>query len=220
MRFMLTSALILLMHPLLAMPQELSVTVANFSTRLAERGRDVMTLLRVPESCSWQCCTSWSFPTSIVVAGESYRVKGDVERLEFSICSLVGTGVVARGGVAHWTTVTDARIGGFGKTVSSCSTLFADVVKDIDMVVIGPQTNMIYLASRLRGVEGTLMCRNLNLCISGPTNHLDFAVSLMNAGLVASEREPVQPRTVRRWEPTAEELLQWYFGRPRQPNTP
>ncbi len=145
------------------MPQELPLTVANFSARLTERGRDAMTLLRVPESCSWQNCSSWCFPTSIVVAGVSYRVESDVFREEYVVYPLNGNTPVAR---------------------------------------------------------GILMCRNLNLDVHGPSNHVDFAVGVMNAGLKELERCAIEPRTVMRWNPTSAELGQWYFGRPRQPNTP
>lgn len=199
--------------------QELQVTEADYDPHFIEQGRDVMTLLRIPEACSWQNCSSWHFPTSIVVSGKTYQVKGDVFREEFVVCPTNSAVVVARGAVTRWSNVNDARIGAFAECAES-DMHFSASVRNVDAIVIGSQTNMVYLTG-CHGVNGgTLVGHNLTLDIRGPTNHLDFAVSLMNAGLVASEREPIQPRTVRRWEPTAEELLQWYFGRPRQPNTP
>lgn len=66
--------------------QELQVTEADYDPHFIEQGRDVMTLLRIPEACSWQNCSSWHFPTSIVVSGKTYQVKGDVFREEFVVC--------------------------------------------------------------------------------------------------------------------------------------
>ena len=220
MQILSVVVLMLLSLSVLASSRELQPVAANFSTRLTERGRDVMTLLRVPESCSWQNCSSWCFPTSIVVAGVSYRVESDVFREEYVVHPLNGNTPVARGHVTRWTTVNDARVGAFGEyAVSSCLP-FVDIMNNLDAIAIGSQTNMIYLTPRYGLKRGILMCRNLNLDVHGPSNHVDFAVGVMNAGLKESERCAIEPRTVMRWNPTSAELGQWYFGRPRQPNTP
>lgn len=55
---------VMLSFSMLAAQAELQPTVANFDARFVRQAHDVMALLRIPESCSWQNCSSWHFPPS------------------------------------------------------------------------------------------------------------------------------------------------------------
>ena len=193
-----------------AMQQMLQVTQVERTPSFIQQGRDVMSLLRIPESCSWQSCTAWSFTTSIVVAGLSYRVEGSYFRQEFRVLSLTNDTCVANGDVVRYAEGTDSRLGAFVE-ISTANVPFVNCVRNIEAVAMGAQTNMLYLAGRGRSMygDGILICKNLRLRISAPTNSIDFAAAIMNGGLPEVERVNVEPRSTLTWNPTNEEALYW-----------
>lgn len=204
-----------------AVQRTLQVTQVENDPPFDQRGRDVMSLLRVPESCSWQCCSAWSFPTSIVVAGVTYRVEGNYFRQEFRVLSLTNDTCVAHGDMARFPSVSDSRVGAFAQT-SLSNKSFVDSVCNIEAVAMGVQTNMFYLTNRGKSKSGNgiLTCKNLWLRIWSSTNSIDFAAAIMNGGLPEDERVSVEPRSILTWNPTNEEASHWFFRGMQYPVEP
>lgn len=165
--------------------------------------RKAMSLLRIPEECGWENCSAWSFPTSIVVSGTAYRVKGNLFRKEFEVLSQDDTSCLVRGSICRFTRAVDAWTGLFMDAATASAPLDV-VLQNCDITVVGAQTNMLYLTRRgeERTKKGVLACRNLMIDIMGPSNGIDFAVAVMNAGLPEGERVSVTPQVTTRWTPS------------------
>jgi len=156
------------------------------------QGSRLMGILDVPDGDEAQACSTWSYPTSVVVRGVSYRVDFDPYRDEFTIRGDTNAlSVAAHGRVYRRSDGKDARTLAFQTGTMDALESYARKIK---VTALDPATNMLYISMRRNasGDKDTLVCRNVVLTIRGGTNRLEFATALMNAGLPEAERVALQ----------------------------
>lgn len=156
-----------------------------------DAGKQLMTLKGVSYNAGLPNCSSWHFPASISCNGDSFRVVGCSASGEFSLLSnpTNSSSVVARGAVVRVPCRADALALGFGRLAYAGLDVHG-VATSTQLVNPHSNTNAFFLTGVNPHADGlsVLVWRNLYLTMSGTTNIQDLAVTLLNAGLPASER--------------------------------
>lgn len=190
-----------------------TVPQGNSRDYLGESAQGLMSRLGVGIGSTNDVCRSWEAPGEISVGQDRY----DVRIANGGGFSVVPRGVsneVARCYMVQYTDARSARKSEFGyrlggrrvfspcpgpnrkpwevRTYSGCSSLAGwprSVVYQTAVINVDPATNAFYIVSK-NGWEkfDALVYKNLVLSISAPTNALEIAVALMNAGLPEDER--------------------------------
>lgn len=157
-----------------------------------EDGVELMRAMGVPDCSSPASFSSWSFPTSIVVKGSSYTVRQTSGLGEYQLLSPSNVNcVVQEGRVVRMDNPRLCRQACFARMANP--TLGAEAIASVTSISHPlADTDALYL-SRSNGVARTrnaLVYKNISITVksSTPTNVVDFIVTLLNAGLPASER--------------------------------
>ena len=162
-----------------------------------EAGRELMALKGLTNVVGAVNCSSWNFPTSIVCRGAPYRIMGDNSTGDYSIKSNLGEPFVeAHGEVVRVSRNVDALALGFGRLALSNLGVYG-IATGTRLLNPNSNTNAFYMTSVAHRDDdvSVLIWRNVYLTISGPTNKMELAVSLLNAGLPESERlPPLEPQ--------------------------
>ena len=155
-----------------------------------QSSRHLMMLMGVQAGDMSAVCTNWFMPTNICLNGTSYDISRP-EPDQFEIYMTTNAQQeVAHGRCYEFNNGKDARIEGFLLYLCQVKkgpigTAFGLSVNNLD-----PATNMLYLSSK-EGISpacNVLICKNLVLHMCAPTNAVEFAVAILNAGLPENER--------------------------------
>ena len=158
-------------------------------------GHELMSALAVPAGDESLVFSSWSYPTSIVVKAIPYNV--DVKWLDRG-CNVFSTNdlskPVADIFVMRMPNENIARLHVFGNISLGCSLMTATLAEKLSVEYLDPATNTLFVSWRnqSRHRKSYLISKNLVLGVIAPTNAVDFAVALLNAGLPENERIPVE----------------------------
>lgn len=154
------------------------------------RATQLMEAKCIPDGNRDEACTSWSFPTSIVVGATNYRVIGDRVHGQFEVFPATNSvKSVVKGYAMRMRDGQIARLWGF-LMMAENNLSIDDFEPTVSVRNLGASTNMLYISSSLHASdqEDVLVCKNLCMSISGATNKLDFATAIMNAGLPENEK--------------------------------
>ena len=155
-----------------------------------QRSRHLMMLMGVQAGDLSAVCTNWFMPTNICLNGISYDIsRPDPDQFEIHMTTNAQQ-EVAHGRSYEFNNGKDARIEGFLLYLrevkkDQIGTAFGLSVNNLD-----PATNMLYLSSK-EGISpacNVLIHKNLVLHMCAPTNAVEFAVAILNAGLPENER--------------------------------
>lgn len=155
-----------------------------------QRGRGLMALLGVPDADRRVGYSSWSFPSSIVVNDESYRIRQTSKEGGFKICSPTNPALVlARGGICRTSNAEIARVCGFGEIALNALPL-RDLARQVHVHPMDATTNVFFLANEASQGERleVLVAKNYFIYLQSATNNLAFALSVLNTGLPRAER--------------------------------
>ena len=157
-------------------------------------GRWLMELKGIPAGDETLVCTNWACPTSIVVDAKQYSVATNMGRrvMHFSVMTTnVPPLKVANGYIDMATNGTMARLVAFANWAQT-SIYLPDYARGVAVQDIGPSTNMLFVTDAFpisNEIQmGYLTYKNIMLEVHAPTNALDFAVAIINAGLPEGER--------------------------------
>ena len=158
---------------------------------IVDRGMEIARLRGLETITNGLTFSTWSFPRSIDVNGENYGVCNDEG--VFSITSHTNSTIrLAVGSVSRVKDCQTAVTCGLG-TLSVNNMNVWSAASTIGITCYSVGSNKVYHArscgSRFNDV---LICRNIFIRITSDhlTNNVDFAMSLLNAGLPESERLP------------------------------
>ena len=161
--------------------------------RFLDEGKMLMDAKGIPDESETLVCTNWFCPTSIVVNAMQYSLVTDNWMGVISVdvmSAAISTGKVAYVKVYQEPNAKEARRSVFAGLVQSDVLLPADFAPRIIAMNLDPMTNMMYVTDTKYG--GTnyqfVVYRNLCVFVESPTNGVDFATAIINAGLPESER--------------------------------
>lgn len=165
-------------------------------TRDHQSGRHLMALMGVPHGDELEICTNWTMPTNVLIGGVSYSVVTDVYEKIHVVSTTNVQEKFAWGYLDQCTDGKAARIHGFAQRMATvtCQTAVGHAL-NLSVKNLDSETNMMFLCSNLLGVgdkRDVLIYKNfvLHMCTTtnAPTNAVDFAVAIINAGLPENER--------------------------------
>ena len=198
MEMKLHVAALLLAHIVLAdavyqLPPIRCVTTEDIHEQFLADGKMLMNIKCIPDESETLVCTNWFCPTSIVVNAMQYSLVTDNWMGVISVdvmSAAISTGKVAYVKVYQEPNAKEARRSVFAGLVQSDVLLPADFAPRIIAMNLDPMTNMMYVTDTKYG--GTnyqfVVYRNLCVFVESPTNGVDFATAIINAGLPESER--------------------------------
>ena len=168
--------------------------------RFLNEGKSLMDIKGIPDESATLVCTNWVCPTSIVVNAIHYNLVTD-EWIGVISADVMTTNVpqVKKAHVKIYRdpNAKEARRSVFAGLVQSDCLMPADFAPYIVANNLDPMTNMMYVTDIHFGGtnEQYVLYRNLTVEASAPTNAVDFAVAIINAGLPENERIvlPTQP---------------------------
>lgn len=165
------------------------------NTRAIANGRNLMSMMGVPDAADVGKVGTWSLPTSLVVNAQTYRVNvDDISCGEFKICTQKDAAdPLVWGSVIMETSALNARRIPFAGFATYSSASMYSICRSIEVMPIGNTTNMLYVSYKRNrvGASSYLVHKNLLISMRGITNRFDFAVALLNAGLPENERVPL-----------------------------
>ena len=162
-------------------------------------GKQLMALKGIPDGDETLICTNWVYPTSIVVNAQQYLLETN-KCLSLTYFEVMTTNdppeKVASGGVEVKANGKIARWVAFARKAQT-SLRLSDYAPRVVVQGIGSATNMLFVTSRSSQhgyiVRSELVYKNIALEIRAPTNAVDFAAAIINAGLPEEERIPLPP---------------------------
>ena len=165
-------------------------------TRDHQSGRHLMALMGVPHGDELAICTNWTMPTNVLVGGVSYSVVTDFFAKIHVTSPTNALEKFARGYLDRCINGKEARIHGFAQRMAAVTHATAvGHALNLSVKILDPATNLMFLCSNVEGkgdMRDVLIYKNLVLHMysmaNAPTNALDFAVAILNAGLPETER--------------------------------
>lgn len=164
-----------------------------------ENGKWLMDLKGIPDGDETLVCTNWVCPTSIVVNAEQYLVETN-KCLTLTYFKVLTTNEppvkVASGDIEMQSDGKVARCTAFAHRAQT-SLYLPDYAHGVTVQVIGSESNMLFVSYRSlrpgKMQKGHLAYKNITLEVNAPTNAVDFAAAIINAGLPEEERIPQPP---------------------------
>ena len=162
-------------------------------------GKWLMELKGIPDGDETLVCTNWVCPTSIVVNAEQYLVETN-KCLTLTYFKVLTTNEppvkVASGDIEMQSDGKVARCTAFAHRAQT-SLYLPDYAHGVTVQVIGSESNMLFVSYRSlrpgKMQKGHLAYKNITLEVNAPTNAVDFAAAIINAGLPEEERIPLPP---------------------------
>jgi len=189
----------LLSSPIYRLPPITYPTKEEQFSDFLNDGKWLMELKGIPDGDETLVCTNWVCPTSIVVNAEQYSVMTNLNLLGISFKVMTTNEPplnVAYGDIDVAAHGKKARLVSFSNRAQT-SFYLPDYARGVAVQDIGPASNMLFLTytSFLPDdiPEGDLTYKNIILKVYAPTNAVDFAVAIINAGLPENERIAVTP---------------------------
>ncbi len=162
-------------------------------------GKQLMALKGIPEGDETLVCTNWVCPTSIVVNAQQYIVETNkcLSLTYFKVLTTNDPPVeVASGDIEVEANGKVARCVVFAHRAQA-SICFSDQAPSVVVQGIGSATNMLFVTYAAYPQDlvqkGYLVYKNFTLEVHAPTNAVDFAAAIINAGLPEEERIPLSP---------------------------
>jgi len=162
----------------------------NIDEGLLEQGRELMRLKDVMAVSGTNVVGTWAWPSRIVVQGMEYGVAHNERDFRvFSISNITLSPV--KGDIARLIDQKTAIECAFGYKAATSMPL-VDFAGMVNVRILDVSTNSLYITHGefRQNKRDCLTYKNLYLRISGSTNNIDFAISLLNAGLPESDRLP------------------------------
>ena len=170
------------------------------------KGKWLMDLKGIPEGDETLVCTNWVCPTSIVVNTQLYVVNTQQYAVEtnnflnlthFTVMTTNDPPVkVASGDIEIVANGKIARCAVFAHRAQT-SLYLPDYARGVAVQTIGPATNMLFVSRAVFHPgympKGNLAYKNITLEINAPTNFVNFAAEIINAGLPEGERITLPP---------------------------
>lgn len=164
-----------------------------------DNGKQLMALKGVPDGDETLVCTNWVCPTSIVVNAQQYLLETN-KCLSLTYFKVMTTNdppeKVASGNIEVKANGKSARCVAFAHK-AQVSLSLSDYAPRVVVHGIGSATNMLFVTSRPSRhgyvARSELVYKNIALEIRAPTNAVDFAAAIINAGLPENERVPLPP---------------------------
>ena len=155
-----------------------------------QRSRHLMMLMGVPPGDVSAVCTNWFMSTNICLSGISYFVNHNGDK-SFEIYQATNLQQrVAHGWCYGFKDGRSARVEGFLTFLQVVSRGQIGTAMGLSVNNIDSATNMMFLCSK-EGISPAcevLIYKNIVLRMCAPTNALEFAAEIINAGLPESER--------------------------------
>ena len=194
--FVVTSALVSA-QPIYRLPPITYPTQEETYADYLNNGKQLMALKGVPDGDETLVCTNWFCPTSIVVNAQQYIVETN-KCLSLTYFKVLTTNdppeKVASGGIEVKANGKVARCVAFAHK-AQISLSLSDYAPRVVVQSIGSATNMLFVTSRSSRqgyvARSELVYKNITLEIHAPTNAVDFAAAIINAGLPEEERIPL-----------------------------
>ncbi len=164
-------------------------------------GKWLMDLKGIPDGDETLVCTNWVCPTSIVVNAEQYLVETNMwPRLGLTTFRIMTTNEpsikVANGKIEKATNGARTRLLAFANRAQT-SFYLPDFARGVAVYNYGTASNILFVTYTFFPPEdipeGDLLYKNIKLKIHAPTNAVDFAAAIINAGLPEEERIPLPP---------------------------
>lgn len=156
-------------------------------------GKKVMDIKGIPDASETLVCTNWLCPTSIVVNAMHYNLVTD-EWIGVISADVMTTNTpqVKKAHVKIYRdpNAREARRSVFAGLVQSDVFLPRDFAPRIVAYNLDTITNMMFVTDSYYGGTNKqwVIYKNMTVSASAPTNAVDFAVAIINAGLPENER--------------------------------
>ena len=189
----LLGAYIMLSETIYRFPPIRYVTREEIYERFLDEGKMLMDAKGIPDESETLVCTNWVCPTSIVVNAVQYSLVTDnwMGAIYADVMPIsISTGRVARVHVYKKPNAKEARRSVFAGFVQSDAIRPASFAPYIIARNLDPHTNMLYVTDIDYGGTNNqwVLYRNIKVLVEAPTNGIDFATAIINAGLPESER--------------------------------
>jgi len=164
---------------------------------LTMRGRRLMECLEMEDGVVGRHVSQWHFPTSVVVRGVSYAVKGVDSNGKFSMSPETNRNEKTIYGRIHcMSDEYHARISAYGLWAMDNRSVH-ELATATRVKILDNGTNVWFISDfDYPANQELVLFKNVFLSYAGVSNKLDFAISLLNAGLPEVERlPPLQPQS-------------------------
>ena len=166
--------------------------------RYLNDGKALMDVKGIPDAIETLVCTNWVCPTSVVVNVEQYSIVKD------EWAGVISTDIMttnlppmkkAHARIYLSSSAKAARRMVFASFNQSDVLMATDIAPRISVRNLDQATNMMFVASSRDGGTNDqwVIYKNMTVSANAPTNALDFAVAIINAGLPENERIAVTP---------------------------
>lgn len=159
-------------------------------------GKKLMDVKGIPDASEGLVGANWTCPTSIAVNAVSYSLVTDEWQGVISADIMTTNFPSAKMGSVRIYREPNAKVARrtvFAAYNQSTSLTAKDIAPFITVRNLDPSTNMMYIAKHRDGGTNRqfVVYRNLSVCADAPTNAVDFAAAIINAGLPENERIPL-----------------------------
>ena len=166
--------------------------------RFLNDGKKLMDIKGIPDESDTLVCTNWACPTSIVVNAVRYSLATD-EWAGVISADIMTTDLSSakRGRIRIYreSNAKEARRSVFASYNQSTSLSAATVASFVGAYNLDPATNMLVVSDTRHGGTNKLFVVYKNLAVRAyaPTNAVDFAAEIINAGLPEDDRIILPP---------------------------
>lgn len=161
-------------------------------------GKQLMDLKGVSDGDETLFCTNWTCPTSMVVNAMHYNIVTEAWESVIS-ADIMTTNApeekVTNVRIYRKQNAKDARRSVFATLAQSDCLMPVDFAPYIFIHDLDPMTNMMVVSKTYNGVTNkqVVIYKDIVVFHESPSNSVDFAVEIINAGLPEEERIPLPP---------------------------
>ena len=166
--------------------------------RFLNYGKILMDIKGIPDESEMLICTNWVCPTSIVVNAVRYSLVTD-EWMGVISADIMTTNFPpskrAHVEIEREQSAKESRRSVFASFNQSDSLSAATVASFVSAHNLDPSTNMMVVSdTRYGGTNNQFVVyKNITVYAEDPTNAVDFAAAIINAGLPEAEQIPLPP---------------------------
>ena len=173
-------------------------TKEEIRTDFLNAGKQLMDMKGIPDGDETLVCTNWICPTSIVVNAVHYNIVTE-EWMSVISADIMTTnaleGIRANVRIYRKPNAKDARRSVFASLVQSDALTLVDFAPNIFMRNLDPMTNMMAVSKTYNGITNkqVVVYRNIAVFSESPSDVVDYAAEIINAGLPEEDRIPLPP---------------------------